>query len=166
MYDEDVLKKFLDFDSHEKIICEFYKFDNSSVSVTSDDTKKFIYIPGKRKDRVLLVSSLVSESDYEILGNSIFENGIYRSSDPKARLDVERAGSAILYLLRDTGHSLLITVDKNTWDVFSPNVLQIIKTCNKDLYCEFNHTHQYVLEFNYKNSNNLNFCGLPVTQDF
>lgn len=66
----------------------------------------FVYVPGKREDRVVLIAhaDTVYNSGQEI----IFEEGIYRSGTPYCGIGADdRAGCAILYLLKDFGHSLL-----------------------------------------------------------
>ena len=94
----------------------------------------------------------------------LFKKGCYTTSGKKSFLDIAVASSAILYLLKDSGHSLLVINDKDTWDLFVPDVITTIRETHKDLFEEFN-SHQYVLEFNYRNYRSLDFV-LPVTNEF
>ena len=168
IHDKDVLERFLNFStqspSHANILQEFSTLNNSSVCILSDDNKGFAYVPGKRNDRVLLVASLEFGLDYTNQEIPTFKNGYYITSGQKSFLDIAVASSAILYLLKDSGHSLLVINDKDTWDLFVPDVITTIREQHKDLFEEFN-SHQYVLEFNYRNYRSLDFV-LPVTHDF
>ena len=75
----------------------------------------FLYIPGNRKDRIVLVAHADTVWDDCYIRQRIdqkikLEDGIIRGTNPKAGIGADdRAGCAMLYLLRKSGHSILIT---------------------------------------------------------
>lgn len=166
MYYKDVLEHFLNLGTqssvHENIMQEFHTLNNSSISVLSDDNEGFVYIPGKRNDRVLLVSSLEFELNQTKQEELIFENGNYKTSKQKSYLDIATASSAILYLLKDSGHSLLIMNNDLYFPHFS--VVNVINYQHKDFFEEFN-AHQYILEFSYEYPKSIGFTP-STTQNF
>ena len=166
MYYKDVLEHFLNLgtqsSAHENIMQEFHTLNNSSISVLSDDNEGFVYIPGKRNDRVLLVSSLEFELNQTKQEELIFENGNYKTSKQKSYLDIATASSAILYLLKDSGHSLLIMNNDLYFPHFS--VVNVINYQHKELFEEFN-AHQYILEFSYEYPKSIGFTP-STTQNF
>lgn len=73
---------------------------------------RFVYIPGSRKDRAVLVAHADTVFDWEYDG-TLFERVLYRDGDivHAQGLPVgadDRAGCAILWQLRNSGHSLLV----------------------------------------------------------
>ena len=75
--------------------------------------EQFLYVPGTREDRVVLSAhaDTVWDSAY---GNSReavlrYEDGIYASGNEACGIGADdRAGCAMIWALRDSGHSLLI----------------------------------------------------------
>ena len=113
-----VFRKFLDLDMpgtiHEKGKCDF---------------QEFLYIPGSRKDRVVLVAhadtywdsrwAKLENTKYRTQkkltssmrnGRLVFRNEYGTEHNRNGGLGADdRAGCAMLYLLRDMGHSILVT---------------------------------------------------------
>jgi len=129
------------------------------------ERKKFVYIKGTREDRVLLVAHADTVWDKEIIKTKI-ENGIISSDQTtkdfkftknnRSSLGVgigadDRAGIAILWCLKDLGHSILITSGEENGCVAS-------KRLNSDPYWnkELN-SHNYMLEFDRSDKNNIVF---------
>ena len=129
-YEIDVLKEFLQYPltSGEKI---FEKFEQipGAVHRKGDGLEKFLYIPGKRKNKVVLAAHVDTywdnhypcfnkENDskskekeiYPVIKEENTEKGLLFKSglaDYGIGAD-DRAGCAILWLLKDSGHSLLL----------------------------------------------------------
>ena len=116
MQDEiSVLEHFLKMplNNAESVLDEFRKLDGAKYYPSSSpiDKDSFVYVPGTRKDRVLLVAHADTFFDYpEALGSIVIEEGTYFSGSKGLGIGADdRAGCAILWLLRDMGHSLLVT---------------------------------------------------------
>lgn len=109
----------------------------------------FIYIPGTRKDRVLLVAHADTVWDKSLKNSNgqwdielTFENGIYRNKLGPLGVD-DRAGCAIIWLLKDLGHSILITSGEEQGQVGSRFLME---EC-PDIADEINYEHQFIVQF-------------------
>ena len=92
----------------------------------------------------------------------VFENGIYKSGEPSVGIGADdRAGCAILYLLKDMGHSLLITNGEEIGCLGS----QTIRQSHKELYDELNE-HQYIVQFDRRGSHDYKVYDIPVSKEF
>ena len=171
MNEKNILEKFLSTDlaSTRQVFAPFRKIENAVYfPKTNKDSEiecgNFIYIPGRRNDRVLLVA----HADTVFFKNGkhqiILENGIYRSGEQDEMTGIgadDRAGCAILYLLKDSGHSLLVLNGEELGSVAACT----IQAKHKELYDELNN-HQYMIEFDRRNASDYKVYNLPVSQEF
>lgn len=133
---------------------------------------RFVYIPGNRQDRVLLVAHADS-----VWGNLDIKLSIKDDIISSANKDLEyeqtnqhnytckkkgigigaddRAGCAILWELRDLGHSLLITNGEESGCIAA-------KTLAEDTWWskEFNETHNFAVEFDRKDEKDIVFYDI------
>lgn len=128
--------------------------------------ERYVYVPGTRKDKVLLVAHSdtvwnrgnakihpVLTSDQKVIVSG--KNGIGIGAD-------DRAGCAMLWLLRNLGHSLLIPNGEECGGVGSsflmddPNMASIVQS------------HQFAIEFDRMNDKDLVFysVGTVSFKDF
>jgi hypothetical protein len=116
MNDQDILIEFLNYPlgTGEGILEHFSKLYGADHR--GNGLKQFVYIPGNRKKKGLLVAHADTHWDQNyshgtIMGHQIVRNGnvIYSGSENFGIGADDRAGCAIIWLLRYTGHSLLIT---------------------------------------------------------
>ncbi len=73
---------------------------------------EFAYIPGSRRDRVLLVAhtDTVWDAHSGFPAPVSYKDGVFRSGSPHLGIGADdRAGCAMLWHLRNLGHSLLLT---------------------------------------------------------
>ena len=106
---------------------------------------QFLYRPGPREDRVLLVAHADTVWDcgrQEIVN----ENGVIRNKLGGLGAD-DRAGCAIVWLLRDLGHSLLIVDGEESGRQGSTWLMD----ANPDIRNEINDKHNFVIEFDRRN---------------
>lgn len=110
--------------------------------------RRFVYVPGTRRDRVLLVAHADTIWEHEkmlhprlcILGNEIHS----ARADAGIGAD-DRAGCAMLWALRDSGHSLLVTSGEEIgcvaarWLMENPRLAPLAE--------EINRTHRFAIEF-------------------
>lgn len=112
--DTAVLRSFLEEPLHtsDSILARFAGLPGAQIF--GDSPERFVYVPGSRTDRVVLVAhaDTVWQGYRRIETALAFDEagGFFHSLSPRYGLGADdRAGCAILWLLRDMGHSLLIT---------------------------------------------------------
>ena len=168
MTERETLEMFLKcgLSSTDEIFEKFLTLENAK-SYETNGSIDCVYVPGTRSDRVLLVAHADTvftiypdnEKRHEFV---IDEGDIYRSLEDDAGLGADdRAGCAILWLLKDLGHSLLVTNNEEIGSVGAQN----IRDYHKELFEELNN-HQYMIEFDRRNSCDYKVYDIPVTEDF
>jgi hypothetical protein len=118
--------------------------------------ERFLYLRGDRENKVLLVAHAdtfwdeVSECKHDGVHKVSCVDFIIRSSHSEYGLGADdRAGCAILWLLKDSGHSLLITNGEeqgclgSEWLMHSPE--------NRGIAEEINQDHQFIVQFDRRN---------------
>lgn len=119
--------------------------------------QSFVYMPGKRKDRVLLVAHADTVWDCDPNHTSSFapsrfveRDGVVHSQNPCGMgLGADdRAGCAILWDFRDYGHSLLVVSGEEKGRIASSWLMQ----SNPDIADEINRTHGFMIELDRMNA--------------
>ena len=127
----------------------------------------FMYIPGRRDDRIAIAAHADTVWDVEYVSGTHtqevkYEDGFYRGSIPGAGIGADdRAGCAMAYLLRDTGHSILIT-DGEEHGQRGANYL---RWAFPQLYDELNN-HAYIIQLDRRNASDYKTYNLPVSGEF
>lgn len=167
-----VLEKFLSMSvkSTDEVFDVFASLPGAKQYGT-EPLKRFIYIPGTRDDRVLLVAhaDTVWDKHWQPQQNDEpqklrYKYGVYSNENKNAECGIgadDRAGCAILYLLKNSGHSLLI-LDGEEHGQLGANYL---KSEHPEIFQEINN-HQYALEFDRCNAKDFKCYNIPVTNDF
>jgi len=130
------------------------------------EIERFLYARGKRANKVLLVAHADTYWDqhYSKKSNQPFVlsdiNGIIRNVNGGLGAD-DRAGCAILWLLKDMGHSILIT-DGEEGGKCGSNWLM---NENQDIADEINNNHQFVIQLDRKNGKDFK-CYSVGTDEF
>ena len=111
--------------------------------------KRFLYIRGSRSNKVLLVAhaDTVWDRDYGYDPGPTHEieikNGEIRAVDDEFGLGADdRAGCAMLWLLKDLGHSLLFTNGEEQ----KQKGAKWLMSHNKDIADDINRDHQFVIQ--------------------
>lgn len=127
------------------------RFEGVKKAVTKRTAaEKMVYIPGKRKDRVLMVAhadtawdrTRIKEAPFE--HKVVFRGGFFRSETENAGIGAnDRAGCSIIWLLKDLGHSILIIDGKKK----SPESCSFLEKEFPEIIEELNETHQFVVKF-------------------
>lgn len=164
----DVLIEFLNYPlgSGQGIIHRFAKIEGAVHR--GEGSEQFVYIAGKRKDRVLLVAhadtvwdendAIVNPNDHTI----IFNNGIISSVTPDVGIGADdRAGCAILWLLKNIGHSLLVTNGEEQGGLGS----DFLMDHNADIAEEINFSHRFAVQFDRMNGGDYK-CYTVGSYDF
>jgi len=155
MTDKQVLKEFLELPlwNSEDV---FEKFRYHLKSIFSEDRvnpkKRFLYIEGFLREKVLLVAHADTFFDkhygYPENDHEITEKDGYFTGEKKNGIGADdRAGCAMLYLLRDSGHSILITDGEEQGQTGSRWLMEY----NYDIADRIN-DHQFMIQLDLKNA--------------
>lgn len=163
------LKRFLSLPiSTSRAVFEIFEKLPRAIHHYDEETKNFVYVPGTREDRVLLIAHADTVWDKDGLGDKNYEQELFEQEGTFLGTNVEcgigaddRAGCAILWLLRNSGHSLLITDGEEIGCVTSRHV----RDNYPELYDEFNN-HCYMIQFDRREKGNYKFYNIPVTKEF
>lgn len=172
-----VLLNFLSFPLYDSgtVISHFRTLPNAEYYAGTSPMNRFVYIPGSRKDRVLLTAHADTVWDEYYTKTRIETTPLYdeisntiKGTNPEVGLGADdRAGCALLSLLKDSGHSILI-FDGEEHGHFG--AAQLCK--NSRLLREVNR-HRYMISLDYPQmdlchyhgiSNNNKFCRYIETQ--
>lgn len=159
-HETNILKEFLamPLGSTEAIFRKFAGLNvRGMVWRNNGNQEQFLYIPGTRDDKVVLVAhgdtvwhGSNDPHTLKIEGDKIssLERNVGLGAD-------DRAGCAILWLLRNSGHSLLIT-DGEEYGQIGSNWL---KNHHNDVFKALNQ-HQFMIEFDRKNASDYKTYGV------
>ncbi len=116
--------------------------------------ERFLYVRGSRSNKVLLVAHADTYWDHEYGYDTApthtikIEDGNITAVNEEFGLGADdRAGCAMLWLLKDLGHSLLVTNGEEDGQKGAAWLM----SHNKDIAHEINHDHQFVIQFDRRN---------------
>ena len=168
--DLKVLKDFLEIpiNSSDGVFDRFLEIPGSIFR--GDKKERFLYVPGKRKNKILLVAHADTFWDSHYLDGSVYEqklifkNNIIQSGSTDCGIGADdRAGCAILWLLKDLGHSLLITDGEEHGSTGSYWLMNDPE--NKDIADQINQYHQFIIQFDRRNGKDFK-CYNVGTDEF
>ena len=128
--------------------------------------ERFVYIPGTRKDRVVLVAhgDTVWDENY---GNPKtaelrFENGVFFSGSDCCGIGADdRAGCAMVWALRNSGHSLLIVDGEEK----GKHGAKYLRAQHKKLFRELNR-HRFMMEMDWAGTGGCLYNQVDNTNGF
>ena len=129
--------------------------------------QRFVYVPGTRKDRVLLVAhadtvwdeNYVAPVKHEVAYD---ERGWFYSAVPDAGIGADdRAGCAVLWALRDSGHSLLIVDGEEHGKIGAAYIRKNLPR----LFGELNR-HRYMIQFDWAMTDICLYNHVNITPKF
>jgi hypothetical protein len=159
----------------DQVFDRFYTLPNAFSDGVG--LKRFVYVPGTRKDRVLLVAhaDTVWPNMHEVI-NLGYEDGIIYSKNRYKEMEVtnrhgikvisrgfgigadDRAGCAIVWALRNLGHSILIVGGEEQGCVATSILMNTQWWRN-----ELNTTHSFAVEFDRRGKNDCVFYRVGTT---
>ena len=119
----------------------------------SDPKQRFLFIEGKRRDKVVLVAHADTVWDKAYTGRKtdqqvILNDGIFKGTNKSAGIGADdRAGCAMLYLLKDSGHSILITDGEEYGRLGSTYLMKQ----HPDIAVKLN-AHQFMIQLDRRNA--------------
>ena len=155
----DLLTEFLNtpLDCGDLIFERFAALEGAVVGKGEKPLQRYVYVPGTRKDGVVLVAhtDTVWDKNYPAAFGGErgveFSDGVFRSTNPKCGLGADdRAGCAMLFALRNSGHSLLIVDGEEK----GKHGAKYLRKSNRKLLKELNR-HYFMLELDWCGTN---FC--------
>lgn len=167
--DRSVLKEFLQYPLQDggDILRRFAQLPGAIFEQGAHPLARYVYVPGTRKDRVLLIAHCDTVWD-RVYGRASAEqtlheeNGILTGECGDVGIGADdRAGCAMLWLLRDSGHSLLV-LDGEEHGHFGANFI-----CHKrkKLLRELN-AHAYLLQLDLWGGDACMYHGIPNRRGF
>lgn len=172
MKDIEVLKKFLEvpLDNPDPIFEHFLGLSDREIVFRGERPNRFLYVRGKRKNKVLLVAHADTVWDgfwkkpQDGKHELILANGIFQSSSSVYGIGADdRAGCAMLWLLNDLGHSLLITDGEEAGGLGSNWLMSEPK--NSDIAEEVNTQHQFMIQLDRRHGSDFK-CYSVGTDEF
>lgn len=162
-----------------KAVLSMFAELHGAISHFDGGKKNFVYIPGTREDRVVLIAHVDTVWDKEYWGSyleEIDENELIKKEHKPVLSDGivrqggwtgwglgadDRAGCAMLWLLRESGHSLLITDGEEHGQVGAHHLMD----CYPELGEELN-SHNYMIQLDRRNNQEYKTYRLPVSREF
>ena len=151
-----------------------------AITYLDGEKRNFIYIPGNREDRAVLVAhadtvwdeyylkagclgDMYKNLDVDNDHRPVFKNGIIKQGGWLLwGLGADdRAGCAMLYLLRNSGHSLLITDGEEHGQIGAGYLMSQYTDIGDEL-----NSHQYMLQLDRRGSKDYKTYQLGVTEEF
>ena len=145
--DIGALREFLALPLRAEPVLEKFSHLPGAVKKTGGELEGFVYVPPARQNAVLLVAhaDTVADGSLEVVPDENEETirnrrGILGADD--------RAGCAMLWQLRDTGHGLLVT-DGEEYGSFG---VAFLATKFPQLYDEINRRHRFMIQIDRRGS--------------
>ncbi|MCL1979681.1 MAG: hypothetical protein FWG62_01215, partial [Proteobacteria bacterium] len=163
MTELEILKEFLSYplNSVEEIMKRFATLPNAEWRKGKGEQQQFVFVPENRKDAVTLVAHADTVFDFAE-HNYSEEDGIIKSTSMGCGLGADdRAGCAILWLLKESGHHLLITDGEEHGQIGANWLIDF----NTDI-AEIIHNSSFMIQFDRQNGNDYKFYNIPVSDEF
>lgn len=163
MTELDTLKEFLSYplNSAEEIMKRFATLPNAEWRKGTGEQQQFVFVPGTRKDAATLVAhadTVFDDADHTFT----IEDGVIKSTTPDCGLGADdRAGCAILWLLKDSGHNLLITDGEELGQIAARWLVNHNTDIAKIIY-----NSSFIIQFDRRNANEYKFYDIPVSNEF
>ncbi len=173
--DQWMLEKFLGMpiDSPGEVLRLFAGLPGA-VEVRGEGRQGFVYVPGTLPigQRALLAAhaDTVFDEEYvwqghvEATGQNavVFEDGWYRGTNPAVSIGADdRAGCAMLWALRKSGHSLLVTDGEEHGQIGA----HFLRDEHPEVFAELQ-AHAFMVQLDRRGSSDYKCYELPVTPEF
>ena len=119
-----------------------------AVMETDRTDEGFVYIPATRKNPVLLVAHADTVADESAAIELEEKRGVIRNKRGILGAD-DRAGCAMLWLLRNTGHGLLVTDGEEYGGIGA----RFLCTAFPEIHDAINRDHQFMIEIDRRGKN-------------
>ncbi|MBQ3386035.1 MAG: hypothetical protein IJG53_01800, partial [Eggerthellaceae bacterium] len=173
--DQWMLQKFLGMpiDSPEKVLKLFAGLPGA-VRVKGEGRQGFVYVPGTLPvgQRAVLAAhadtvfdeEYVRQGHVEATGQNavVFEDGWYRGTNPAVSIGADdRAGCAMLWAMRKSGHSLLVTDGEEHGQIGA----HFLRDSCPEVFAELQ-AHAFMVQLDRRGASDYKCYELPVTPEF
>lgn len=167
---ESLLSEFLNtpLDSGDQIFDRFAALPNAVTSVGSAPLQRYVYIPGTRRDRIVLVAHTDTVWDkaygkpFSGVPSVELKDGVFFSGNPTCGIGADdRAGCAMLWLLRDCGHSILLVDGEE----HGKHGARYLRKSNPKLFRQLNR-HAFMIELDWKGTDGCLYNQVDNTKKF
>lgn len=165
----EILTEFLRcplYDGSE-VLQRFRALPNAQYFAGAAPLERYVYIPGTRQDRVLLLAHVDTVWDENYLHTRlettpVFAENLMKGSNAAVGLGADdRAGCALLWLLKDSGHSLLIFDGEE----HGHGGAKLLPKSNKRLLREINR-HRYMISLDLQGKDCCHYHGILNSRAF
>lgn len=165
---QEILNKFLSLplSSADGIFAAFESLPGAIAGRGEKPLERYVCIPGTRENKIVLVAHCDTVWD-ECYGQPaettvVFEDGLFRGTNPNCGLGADdRAGCAMLWALRDCGHTLLLVNGEEKGKVGA----RFLKESNPALFRQLNR-HQFMIELDWQGTGGCLFNQVDNTEKF
>lgn len=157
--DFQVLREFLAMPHRALPVLEKFAALPGAVAKTGQDMEGFVYVPATRKNPVLLVAHADTVADDSVAVVLEEKRGVIRNKCGILGAD-DRAGCAMLWLLKDTGHGLLVTDGEEYGGVGA----DFLCTAFPDIHDELNRDYQFMIEVDRRGGKDFKCCDVGTTE--
>lgn len=152
----------------KSIFALFSKLPNAIEGKGDNQKSHYVYIPGTREDRILLSAhaDTIWDSYYkkfaDVKPELVFEDGVFKNANESCGIGADdRAGCAMLWALRNSGHSLLILDGEEHGKIGA----RYLRKSNRKLFREINR-HRMILELDTRGTNLCLLTQVDYTNKF
>ncbi len=139
--DCQVLREFLLLQHRAEAVLDRFARLPDAVEEKHREKEGFVYIPGTRENAVLLVAHADTVGEEDLAVELAEDERIIRNRRGILGAD-DRAGCAMLWLLRNTGHGLLVTDGEEYGSVGA----RFLKEAFPDRYDEINSRYRFMIQ--------------------
>jgi len=165
---KEILEQFLSasLDNGDWLFERFAQLPGAIYSQGSKPLQRYVYVPGRRKDAVVLVAhtDTVWDRAYEkpMQTTVIFEDGVFKGTNPDCGIGADdRAGCAMLWALRDSGHTLLLVDGEE----HGKHGARYLRSANPKLFRKLNR-HRFMLEMDWQGTGTCLYNQVDYTKRF
>jgi hypothetical protein len=165
---QQIVEKFLRFpiNSADGIFAEFEKLPGAISGKGEKPLERYVCIPGTVKKPIVLVAHCDTVWD-EAYGRPaetsvVFQDGKFQGTNPACGIGADdRAGCAMLWALRDCGHTLLLVNGEEKGKVGA----RFLQKSNPSLFRKLNR-HQFMIELDWQGTGGCLFNQVDNTEKF
>ena len=161
---EAVLWEFLSYPLHtaEDILKRFSDLPRAVQKKGDGLRQAFVYIPGTRDDAATLIAHADTVFSFEGEHKMVYENDIISSAQDTVGIGADdRAGCALLWLLRDGGHNILVIGGEE----FGQPAAHYLVSHHPDILKEIQNS-SFMIEFDRRTAKAYITYNIPVTTKF
>ena len=165
---KELLEEFLFYplDRTEEIFARFEALPGAVFGRGEHPMERYVCVPGSRENRIVLVAhaDTVWDAAYgrPAEGAVCFEDGVFKSANPNCGIGADdRAGCAMLWALRNSGHTLLLVNGEEKGKIGA----RFLRKSNPELFKELNR-HRFMIELDWRGTGGCLFNQVDYTKRF